>query len=379
MNFSKISHDQLFSRFSTKISVKICIVIPVKDEEEHIEKSLQAFAQQTDEFGDPINFDQFEILILANNCSDNSFRLIENFRRKNPFLNIYCQEIKLDSEKANIGYVRKLLMNTAFKRLSKNGGGIIMTTDSDSIVANDWINQNKTEIEHGADAVGGRISLYQNEIDEMDEFTRSLHFTDERYQLLIAEAEEKIVENPQHPNQTHHQHFNGSFAVTTECFEKSGGIPDVKFLEDCAFFERLKNIDAKIVHSHNVKVQTSARFNGRTQIGLSYQLNEWNNLEKNNPEIFVESAASIISRFKEKKHLNDLWLKRNALSDSESNVLSKVICYNEELLKSFKNSKFFGFWYGDFFSFKQLNSLQNHQPEIIGNAIKNLEKELSKL
>lgn len=364
--------NSLFSKFKILTNVKICVVIPVKDEEEHIENTLNAFINQTDRNGLALDCDEFEILILANNCSDRSVSLIENFSRKYPNFNIYFEEITLNLEQANIGHVRKLLMDSAFNRLSENGGGIIMTTDGDTEVAKNWIAQNKFEIENGAEAVGGRILLKGNDLQEMDEFTRSIHLADEKYQLLIAEAEAKIMKNPKNTHPTHHQHFNGSFAITTECYEKSGGVPEVPFLEDCALVEELQKIDVQVRHSNNVKVHTSARCIGRTQVGLSYQLNIWKNLEKNISDIYVECADSIIDRFKTKKRLHDSWLERSENVDFNLK-LSKILNennLNEKMINSFKSSKFFGEWY---FEFIQLNN-NNFAPVTIETAISDLEK-----
>ena len=105
----------------------------------------------------------------------------------------------------------------------------------------------------------------------------------------------------------HHQHFNGSFACTSAIYEKAGGIPDVKFLEDIAFFERLQRIDAKVRHSPNVKVYTSSRREGRSEVGLSFQLNLWKNLNEIGEDFLVESAESIVERFSIKRLLRGIW------------------------------------------------------------------------
>ncbi|MFP3591504.1 hypothetical protein [Chryseobacterium sp. SIMBA_038] len=110
-------------------------------------------------------------------------------------------------------------------------------------------------------------------MESLDQLTRLLHLKDEKYQLLVAELEGKIIDSDFDPFPRHHQHFNGSFAITSESYAKSGGVPIVEHLEDCAFFEQLQALDTKIRHSFDVKVYTSARCVGRAQIGLSYQLN----------------------------------------------------------------------------------------------------------
>lgn len=379
---STLSHSLLFSNLNVHPEVNICVVIPVKDEENYIVTTLNAFGSQIDEAGSKLDPKCFEILILANNCSDQSVKLIEEFCRKNPSLNIYLKEILLESDQSNIGYVRKLLMDTAYKRLMENGGGIIMTTDGDTEVAPDWIGQNKLEVENGIEAVGGRILMFENELEEMDELTRSIHFKDEKYQLLSAEAEAKIIKNPFNPAPTHHQHFNGSFAITTDCYERSGGVPEVKFLEDCALFERLENIDAKVRKSNKVHVRTSARFSGRTQVGLSYQLNVWRNRGNDTTDIYVESSASIINRLKLKKQLLDLWHDRmsSELNIEEAiNRISNDFNLNENVTERFKSSQYFGEWYSSFILLQEEAWTKNYPPETIDEAILGLEKEIRNL
>lgn len=341
--------DSFFTRFSILRSVKFSIVIPVKDEEAYISKTLTAFTLQVDFLGNPLNFEEFEILILANNCSDKSVALIKQFQNNYPNLNIYLQEVTLSAKQANIGYVRRKLMECAYTRLQKNGGGIIMTTDGDTTVAPDWISQTYREINNGAEVVGGRILLYKNEMESLDQSTRLLHLKDEKYQLLIAELEGKIIDSDFDPVPRHHQHFNGSFAITSESYARSGGVPIVEHLEDCAFFERLQALDTKIRHSFDVKVYTSARCVGRTQIGLSYQLNVWKNLGKNVDQYFVESCASITKRLTQKRSLNDLWKIKNEITEFDfyETIKENIPEFelDEKLYNSFKNSIYFGEWY----------------------------------
>lgn len=373
-------HRLLFANFPVLSTVKISIVIPVKDEEDHILKSLAAFQKQKDVEGNLLHLDLFEILLLANNCSDSSVDLIKNFKKENPDLNIYLEEISFFDLHANIGYVRRLLMETAYNRLQKNAGGIILTTDSDSTVSQDWIAQNNWEIESGADAVGGRILLFENELSDLDEFTLHHHFKDEKYLLLIAELEYLILQNNSDPSPRHHQHFNGSFAITTECYEKSGGVPDVTHLEDCALFESLQSIDAKVRHSHKVVVQTSARYIGRTEVGLSYQLNKWKNSANNGDPIFVESCESIVFKLNLKKKLQDLWKTR---SNEDLNIESELLdidhelTINQEVILNFKNSIYFGEWFAQIMDANENYIRGKFDCESIDSAILNLEKYIS--
>lgn len=372
--------DSFFSKFPILPSVKASVVIPVKDEQVYILQTLSSFVDQVDILGERLDSNQFEILVLANNCSDDSVAFIKKFQLDHPDLNLYLQEITLSKSQANIGYVRRKLMESAYSRLVQNGGGIMMTTDGDTSVSNDWISQTQQEIINGADVVGGRILLYEDELENLDEFTLLHHFKDEKYQLLIAELEAKIIDCECDPHPRHHQHFNGSFAITTDCYAKSGGVPMVTYLEDCAFFDRLQTIDAKIRHSYNVKVHTSARWIGRTEIGLSHQLNVWKNLGKNVDNYFVESCLSITKRFVQKRSLLDLWNSKNQITESEFHQKIKKIIPEINIEKDnfslFNNCQYFGEWFQKLMIIKNKSNKENIPAVSIDTAIKDLQMKI---
>jgi hypothetical protein len=372
-------HDTFFSRSAISPSVKFSIVIPVKNEETYIWNTLSSFAVQVDRSGNPLDPDVFEVLVLANNCTDRSVNYIKDFQHDHPHLHIHLQEVILEPSEANIGYIRRKLMECAYARLSQNGGGILLTTDADTTVASDWIAQTNWEIEQGAEVVGGRILLADDELEGLDEFTRLHHFKDEKYHLLIAELEAKIIDPAVDPVPRHHQHFNGSFAITTDCYARSGGVPIVDQLEDCAFFERLESVDAKIRHSHLVQVHTSARCIGRAEIGLSYQLNAWKNLGNQVEEYFVESCTSIVHRLHRKKNLLHVWELKDRPEFDFYLEMSKIIlevAIDSDLMTTFKNSRYFGTWYGTIMQLGQIQDQQEFPAVHIDTAITDLQAKL---
>lgn len=260
----------------------------------------------------------------------------------------------------------------------QNGHGIIMTTDGDTIVSPDWIAQTLLEIEDGAEVVGGRIELYSEELQCLDQFARLLHLKDERYRLLVAELEGKIMDDQYDPIPRHHQHFNGSFAITTDCYDRSGGVPVVEHLEDCAFFDRLQTIDTKSRHSFNVMVFTSARCVGRAQIGLSQQLNEWKNYNNSIENYHVESCNSIEKRLNIKKSLFGIWQLKNKINSTEfygtikDNSLETITSDYDLFIKCC----YFGEWFAQISEYE--NDVENILKEPIEKAIENLEKILLK-
>lgn len=339
----------LFSDYRISEKCRASIVIPVRDEAENIAATLRAFTGQVDAAGKPLDFQTFEILILINNCSDDSAEIIKKFRRENPRLNLHSTEIELPAENANIGFARRVLMNAAYERLSRNAAGVIMTTDGDTIVAVDWIAANLREIEMGAEAVGGRIFISGAELEKMNRLCRETHLRDEEYRLLAAEIESLIDELPFDRAPRHHQHFNASFACATGIYRKAGGVPDVKFLEDCAFFESLQRIDARFRHSPDVKVYTSSRHVGRSEVGLSFQLNLWKNLNEAGEDFLVESAEAIIERFAAKRDLRKIWRESangNSIDANELNLAAaRVFILPEFIAGELKKRQPFGAFY----------------------------------
>ncbi len=286
------------------------VVIPVRDEAGHLIKVLEAFANQIDLQNRSLDSDTFELIILANNCRDRSAQIAQDWKKQNPKIKIHVAEISLPGKFANIGFVRRLLMNEAYRRLTatNSGGGIIATTDGDTRVAPDWIAATIAEIRRGADAVGGRILIEDEELAQMDERARYFYLRDEEYRLLASEFECYLDRLAHDDFPRHHQHFNGSFAVTTEAFKRAGGIPNVQFLEDVAFYHALLRIDAKFRHSSAVKVFTSSRHFGRSAVGLSFQLNEWKKLGEKGAKFFVEPASAIEKKVRARKILRGFWL-----------------------------------------------------------------------
>lgn len=333
MNFENLIHAPI-SR-----ACMFSVVIPVRDEAGHLAQTLDAFAAQVDLHNRPVNPNIYEIILLANNCRDESARRARDWQRRNPRVKLHVAEISLPRKYANVGFVRQLLMNEAYRRLRSNrsGSGIIATTDGDTRVASDWLAATIEEIERGADAVGGRILIADQELKRMDEQARYFHLQDEEYRLLVSELECHLDRLAHDVRPRHHQHFNGSFAVTTEAYRRAGGIPSVRFLEDVAFYHALLRIDAKFRHSPAVKVFTSARHLGRSPVGLSFQLNEWKKLGEAGADYLVESAEAIEKKLSARKILRRLWLTAKEDEQPKPEIVSalaETLCVPSEFILS---------------------------------------------
>ncbi|WP_310429052.1 hypothetical protein [Chamaesiphon sp. VAR_48_metabat_135_sub] len=70
--------------------------------------TLTALANQTHLSGKPLNPLTYEIIILANNCSDDSATIARQFAQQHPELVLHIAEVTLPPDLAYIGQRRKM-------------------------------------------------------------------------------------------------------------------------------------------------------------------------------------------------------------------------------------------------------------------------------
>ncbi|MEC4985743.1 MAG: glycosyltransferase [Oscillatoria sp. PMC 1068.18] len=289
---------------------EICVIIPVRDEGENIEATLTALAQQKDFEGKQIERSRYEILILANNCTDNSAAIARRFANLTPGLVLHVVERTLPPFQAYVGKARQLLMDEAYRRLQLLGKprGIIASTDGDTKVTQTWLAAILQEINRGVDAVGGRI-IAEN-CHEFDLTTKAYYLRYSAYQYLIAELEGYLNPQPDDPLPRHNQFCGASLAVTAEMYARVGGLPAVRTPEDVALGKSLRRFDAKIRYSPKVKVFTSARQIGRANVGMANRLSQLAAMGRDRQKIFVESPVIVETRFLLHRLLRQLWGKQ---------------------------------------------------------------------
>ncbi|MCY7336912.1 MAG: glycosyltransferase family 2 protein [Chamaesiphon sp.] len=339
-------HQPLISTPPLK-QCEVSVIVPVKDEAQTLAATLAALAHQTCLNGQPLSPLRYEIIILANNCTDESAQIARQFARAHPLLAIHVAEITLPLDRAYIGYVRKLLMDEAHGRLMSLGRsrGIIASTDGDTQVAATWIAATIAEIASGVDAVGGRILTDRQSRHALSPQARTFFLQEVGYRFLVAEMECYIDPDPYDPLPRHYQHYGASLAVTAEMYAKAGGIPPVRTPEDEAFYQSLLRVNARFRHSLRVQVTTSARASGRSPVGLANQLTKWTEMSADSA-LKVEPADVVISRFRSRRKLRSLWQKAlhgYSLSLKEIElVASKLGVSNDWLLDELLLSQTFG-------------------------------------
>jgi glycosyltransferase involved in cell wall biosynthesis len=304
----KIHYSEFLVDKSPLATCEACIVVPARDESVRIEKCLSALIGQVDPDGKPIDRSKYEVIVLANNCYDETAARARTFGARHPRLVLHVVETKLPPERSYVGCARKLLMDEACRRFFLLGrpDGIIVSTDADSFVDPGWIAGIMREVEAGADAVGGRIVADRVERLLLDPSVELTYLRQVAYDFLIAELEDLIDPDPFDPFPRHFNHIGASLAITAGLYARIGGLPDVLEDEDKALYQAILRSGARFRHSLNVRVTTSARLNGRVERGFSAGLRHFGSLDQQSRPLLVEGASGSETRLRARRTLREL-------------------------------------------------------------------------
>ncbi|WP_080239584.1 glycosyltransferase family A protein [Spirosoma rigui] len=331
--------QMLFELPTPSLNLLVSVVVPVRNEAHHLEHTLDALRNQIDTDGTPLDPTTFEVLVLVNNCTDQSYLVAVGYQQRYPCFRLHVVQVQLPTHKANIGTVRRLLMDSACRRLMSVGKttGIIASTDGDTIVDRYWLHYIQLEIANGNDAVGGRI-LTRPDGSQV----RLLHLRDVLYRTLIARAEAVLDPAPNDPWPRHFQHFGASIAVTCRMYQQAGGLPEKPFLEDEAFYRALLRTDAKVRKSPHVKVFTSTRTQGRVAVGFSEQLRYWGRMRQSNQCQVAEPAEAVVIRLRNRHRLRQCWEQRMSDLALQTIIASELMIDADWLGQELKGNPFFG-------------------------------------
>lgn len=288
--------------------LRLCVILPAKNEAESIGETLRSLYNQTDPSGGLIDRGWYEVILLANNCSDNTAALASEFASAHPDFNLHVIVDHFTGDQAHIGYVRRVLMDLACERLCATGNerGVIASTDADTQADSHWVWYTLAAVEAGADAVGGRILTKPHRSDY-----RKYHLLDVRCRFLQCRLESLLDPDPCDPWPRHFQNFGASLAVTCEMYKRAGRLPVVPFLEDVRFCESLRLHDARIRHCPRVRVTTSSRTTGRVAFGFSIQLERWGTMSREGNAIMVQGCEELCFRQHLNRLLRQVWQSRS--------------------------------------------------------------------
>lgn len=275
---------------------ELTVVIPAKNEEKGIARTLAAFARQVDERGERLAPERFDIIVLVNNCNDRTAEASRAWARRHPLPRVHVHEVWLARPRAHVGEARRLAFDIAVQRFmtARRERGIVATTDADTIVAADWVASILAEM-RSADAVAGHVTIAAREVRALPPGLRALYERELAYRAAFAAVEHCFDPLPQDPEPRHSSFVGASFAVSAAAYVAAGGMPRVSPLEDRAFYFALRRSDARVRHSMRVRATTSSRRDPRVCGGFGTFLAELEGHAGQHQTFLVEHAQRTLA------------------------------------------------------------------------------------
>lgn len=244
------------------------MAIPAHDEAERIGACLAALAMQRDERGNPLPAGSFAVLLLANNCRDETAALARTFADVAPFP-LHVVECRLPPAEAHAGGARRAAMDRAADLLEDGPGrnGAILTTDADSRAQPTWVSATLAGFAPGVDAVAGYVDADPNEYLALGSGFLRRGRLEDRYLACVAELYAALDPRPHDPWPNHRVHSGAAIAVTLASYRAIGGLPVRALGEDSALAQALEDAGFLIRHSTAAAVTTSCRFDSRAPGG----------------------------------------------------------------------------------------------------------------
>jgi glycosyltransferase involved in cell wall biosynthesis len=232
------------------------VAIPARDEADRIAACLNALDRQTT----PPD----AVVLLLNNCSDASEAIARSLTPRYDLL-IYSEHPP--AHESGAGHARRMAMEHAAAHAGE--GGILLTTDADSIAPPDWVERNVTALLDGADLVCGRVLVDPAEAALVPKHLHDDDALECRLISLIDEMACIIDPDPADPWPRHTEASGASLGVWVTAWQRAGGIPAARIGEDRAFAAALHRVDAWIRHDPDLTVTVSGRINGRAEGGMA--------------------------------------------------------------------------------------------------------------
>jgi hypothetical protein len=245
------------------------VAIPVRNEAERIAACLDALANQDDIRG-------LSVFLLLNGCTDATLRVAQTIAPALPFP-LLLHEARLPAGHAHAGEARGRAMDAAAAMLEGMGApdGLLLTTDADSRVAQDWLSATRAAIAAGADAVAGQVTYDAAEIALLPPALRQRIALEAEYDSLLARIESLVAPMPHDPWPRHRMASGASLALRLGTYRRVGGLPRLPVGEDRALVAALAQAGARIRHATSVRVVTSCRLDGRAAEGAAATLCRW--------------------------------------------------------------------------------------------------------
>lgn len=286
------------------------IAVPARDEETRLPKLIAGLAAQS---WLRARGRRLHVVIVLNNCTDRSRDVLADAAFRFSNLSIETIEVAYPAACANVGTARRQALELALARGAAPQRTVLMTTDADAVPDPSWIEATLAAIGGGADLVGGQILGDRGEEARLGEGFRRRAGLIGRY----AEAADRLAclvdPLPYDPWPRHRDHTGASLAVRGNVYTAVGGLPALPYREDLAFVSRARSAGYRLRHPPAVRVQVSARLDGRAPRGMAACLRDWVRAEARGEPILVEPPASVLKRAERRALLRGIGTEAEAL------------------------------------------------------------------
>ena len=207
----------------------IGIVIPAHNEEQFIERCLTAVNQSIKHVSVTVT-----PVVVLDSCTDNTLEIVQAFDVNHLILDVKRVGV---ARRAGVDY------------LIDKGCDWICSTDADSMVTVDWLEQQLTLIDmHKADMICGGVHAI---------FDEPLH---EKTQAHYEESVQHAM--------SRQRVYGANLSFSAKAYQSVGGFDNVSFNEDVSLVGKFKKARLRVIWTDDVMVRTSFRKDSRTPVGL---------------------------------------------------------------------------------------------------------------
>lgn len=238
-----------------------CVCVPARTEAARLGHFLAALAVQ--DLGGSI-----PVVLCINNSSDASIAVLRRCRSDYAGrLDIWLDHHVFPPPLAHAGSARRRAMDFGVELLDRAPGAVLLSTDADTRPPPDWIRQILCAVAAGADIVGGRLLIDEDE-PLPDALQRMLTLLD-RYWAQVRDIEDAIDPRPWDLPPRHGDHTGASLALTVGLYRAAGGVPPVPCLEDRLLVGAAVAAGGRLVHPPSIWTRVSPRRDGRAADGMA--------------------------------------------------------------------------------------------------------------
>ncbi|MHC2018604.1 glycosyltransferase family 2 protein [Methylobacterium sp. CM6247] len=247
------------------------VCVPARNEAEVLPRLVRSLDRQIGSGDGAL----LRVVILANNCTDETVSLIREMERNGEtrHLDLRVIEAVVPREVAHVGTARRMALDAGADWLDSDGveDAVLLSTDADAVAAPGWARANLAALEN-SELVGGRLVIETEESENRDPEIHALHRRIEQYWVAVRALEEAIDPPAHDPAPRHGDHVAASLALRAALYREVGGLPAIPCGEDNALVAKVRLAGGRVRHCPHVSISVSDRGTGRVTGGMATEM-----------------------------------------------------------------------------------------------------------